>query len=137
MFPNGLVRGLDGLVYVPISAGSGIYVMELQRDGKLRKMDFIRIGMPIDNLSVDGNGDIWGAGLPAPFKTISAVADPFSKKSPTTVWRVTRTSEGYKKVKVLEDRDMEVLEQISTVQHDIKTGRLFIGGESFSFISLH
>jgi len=51
------------------------------------------------------------------------------------VWRVTRTSEGYKKVKVLEDREMEVLNQVSTVQHDVKTGRLFIGdGSSRSYL---
>lgn len=86
--------------------------------------------MPIDNLSVDGNGDIWVAGLPQALKAISAAADPLGHKTPVTVWRVRKTPEGYETVKVLEDRDMEVLEQISTVLHDVKTGRLFIGGES-------
>jgi hypothetical protein len=127
-FPNGLVRGIDGLLYVPISAGNGIHVMELQGDGKLRELDFIRIGMPIDNLSVDPNGDVWVAGLPKALEAVPAAGDPFNKKTPTTIWRVTRTPEGYKTIKVLEDRDMKVLEQISTVQHDFKTGRLFIGG---------
>jgi len=57
LFPNGLVRGTDGLVYVilPISAGNGIHVMELQEDGKLKELGFIRIGMPIDTLSIEGS----------------------------------------------------------------------------------
>jgi hypothetical protein len=124
------VRGSDDLVYLPISAGNGIYVMELQVDGKLRELDFIRIGMPIDNLSVDANGDIWAAGLPKALKAIPASSNPFTKQSPASLWRVTKTSEGYKKTKVLEDKEMKVLNQVSTVQHDVKTGRLFVGGES-------
>jgi len=109
--------------------------MELQEDGKLKELGFIRIGMPIDTLSIDANGDIWVAGLPKALKSIPASSNPFTKQSPASVWRVTRTSEGYKKVKVLEDREMEVLNQVSTVQHDVKTGRLFIGdGSSRSYL---
>jgi hypothetical protein len=129
-FPNGLVRGADGLIYVPESAGGGIHVMELQGDGTLREVDFIRIGMPIDNLSVDANGDIWGAALPKALKAIKAAHDPFNHKTPTTVWRISKTPDGYKTFKVLEDRDSKVLAQIGTVLHDAKTGRLFIVGKS-------
>lgn len=128
------MRGTDGLVYVPISAGNGIYVMELQGDGSLRELDFIRIGMPIDNISVDINGDIWVAGLPKALKSIPASSNPFTKTSPASVWCVTKTPEGYKKVKVLEDREMKILNQVSTVQHDVKTGRLFMGGGFVLFI---
>lgn len=128
-FPNGLVRGNDGLVYVPESAGSGIHVMELQEDGTLREVDFIRIGMPLDNLSLDANGDIWAAGLPKALIAVKAAHNPFKKQAPTTVWRVSKTDEGYKTFKVLEDRDSKVLTQIATVQHDVKTGRLFIVGK--------
>jgi hypothetical protein len=128
-FPNGLVRGTDGLVYVPESAGGSIHVMELQTDGTLREIDSIKIGMPIDNLSVDANGDIWAAGLPKALQAIPAAHDPFGKAAPTTVWRVSKTPEGYKTFKVLENRDKKVFSQIGTVQHDVKTGRLFIVGK--------
>jgi hypothetical protein len=104
--------------------------MELQGDGTLRKVDSIRIGMPIDNLSVDANGDIWAAALPKALKAIKAAHNPFTHKTPTTVWRISKTPDGYKTFKVLEDRDSKVITQIGTVQHDVKTGRLFIVGKS-------
>jgi hypothetical protein len=103
--------------------------MELQEDGTLRKVDFIRIGMPLDNLSLDANGDIWAAGLPKALVAVKAAHNPYKKQAPTTVWRVSKTDEGYKTFKVLEDRDSKVLTQIATVQHDVKTGRLFIVGK--------
>ncbi|KAE9372007.1 calcium-dependent phosphotriesterase [Stipitochalara longipes BDJ] len=129
-FPNGLVRGTDGLVYVPESAGGSIHVMELQDDGTLKEVDLIKIGMPLDNLSVDANGDIWASGLTKALQAIPAAHNPFKAQAPTTVWRVSKTPEGYKTFKVLEDRDKKVLTQISTIQHDVKTGRLFIVGPS-------
>jgi hypothetical protein len=137
LFPNGLVRGTDGLVYVIllISAGNGIHVMELQEDGKLKELGFISIGMPIDTFPLMRMATFGFAGLPKALKSIPASSNPFTKQSPASVWRVTRTSGGYKKVKVLEDREMEVLNQVSTVQHDVKTGRLFIGdGSSRSYL---
>lgn len=128
-FPNGLIRGADGLIYLPESAGGDIHVMELQPDGTLKELDSIKIGMPIDNLSLDANGDIWAAGLPKALQAIPAAHDPFKAKAPTTVWRISKTAEGHKTFKVLEDRDMKVITQIATIQHDVKTGRLFIVGK--------
>jgi hypothetical protein len=103
--------------------------MELQEDGTLKEVDLIRIGMPTDNLSLDVNGDIWAAGLPKALQAVPAAHDPYKAQAPTTVWRVSKTPEGYKTFKVLEDRDMKVLTQIGTIQHDVKTGRLFIVGK--------
>jgi len=141
-FPNGLVRGIDGLVYVPESAGGSIHVMELQEDGTLKEVDLIKVGMPIDNLSVDANGDIWASGLPKALQAIPAAHDPFKAQAPTTVLRVSKTPEGYKTFKVLEDRDKKIMTQIATIQHDVKTGRLFIVGkysqsDPFQFLVLH
>lgn len=133
LMPNGLVRGADGLIYVPVSAGFGIHVYELQEDHKLRQVEFINVGMPMDNLATDSNGDIWAAGLPKALRMIPAVKNPFDKQSPSTVLRVRKTAEGYETVKVLEDREMKVLNQVSTIAHDVKTGRLFMGGVSPPF----
>lgn len=58
-FPNGIVKGHDGLYYVSESSSSRITVFSLQEDGALVKVDEILAGMGVDNLSVDENGDIY------------------------------------------------------------------------------
>jgi len=103
--------------------------MELQEDGTLKEVDLIKIGMPLDNLSVDANGDIWASGLPKALQAIPAAHNPFTAQAPTTVWRISKTPEGYKTFKALEDRDKKVLTQLSTIEHDVETGRLFIVGK--------
>lgn len=59
-FPNGVVKGHDGLYYVSQTTSSRITVLSLQDDGTLLKVDEIVVGMGVDNLSIDDNGDIFG-----------------------------------------------------------------------------
>lgn len=42
--------------------------------------------------------------------------------------------ESYRVEKVLEDSEAKVLNGITTVRHDVRTGRLFMGGESCGFL---
>lgn len=58
-FSNGIVKGNDGLYYVAQSSGYRITVLALQKDGTLVKIDEILVGMTIDNLSKDTNGDLF------------------------------------------------------------------------------
>ena len=58
-FPNGIVKGHDGLYYVAHSAGYKVEVLSMQADGNLMKVHTIWTKMPIDNLSIDDNGDIF------------------------------------------------------------------------------
>ena len=132
-FPNGLVRGADGLYYVPNTITAKISILQLQPEKSLKDVDAIRHNMPLDNLSRDRHGDIWGAGFPSLTAFMAGVADPWNRDWPTTIWRF-RNEEGgggkvYKADKVVEDREAEVVSGASTVQHDVKTGRLFMGGE--------
>lgn len=60
-YPNGLMRGQDGPIYVPSAVMGGITVLKPQEDGTLRKVHQIKIDYPLDNISQDGNGDIWAA----------------------------------------------------------------------------
>jgi hypothetical protein len=131
-FPNGLIRGADGLYYVPNTMSAKISVMELQPDKSLREVDAIHHTMPFDNLSLDKRGDIWGAGFPSLTATLASIADPWNVDWPTTVWRFRKEKGGkvYKAEKVIEDREAKVVAGATTVQHDVKTGRLFMGGES-------
>ena len=130
-YPNGIVRGPDGLYYVPNSFSNKIMIMELLPDLTLRKTDTIPIGMPVDNLNLDANGDIWAAGMPKPLRTFASFADPFNVDAPSTIFRIRERGEGlgYEVEKMLEDREANVVGSTTVAAHDAKTGRLFIGGE--------
>ena len=58
-FPNGIVRDKDGLYYVAHSAGFKVEVFSVQSDDTFVKIDTIWTKMPIDNLRIDDNGDIF------------------------------------------------------------------------------
>jgi hypothetical protein len=138
-FPNGLARGADGLFYVPSVVDGNIRVLELNGQGeKMRLIDTISVGMPLDNLSPDANGDIYAPGFPNIYQTAKGFGDPANEIAPVTIWRIRKViekgAEGVQKVnyqvtKILEDKDSKVLSGSTTVRHDAKTGRLFIGGE--------
>ena len=133
-FPNGLKRGADGLVYVPSSLGDGIRVMKPRPNGELKELEIIKLGMPADNLAVDANGAIYVAGLPKLLDIVQSMDDPFGIEPASTIWRISRTESGYKTQKVVEDRDKIVLSGVTTARHDVKTGRLFMGGEHLNFL---
>ncbi|KAF4632400.1 hypothetical protein G7Y89_g5719 [Cudoniella acicularis] len=131
-FPNGVARGTDGLYYVPNILTDKIMVMELGVDLMLREVTIIRVGMPVDNLSVDGNGDIWAVGFPKALEMTASLENPFNVHPRATIWRIRRGAEGYVIKKMLEDRDTVAISGATTAVHDIATGRLFIGGKTFS-----
>ena len=133
-YPNGIVRGHDGLYYVPNSFTNKIKVMDLRPDLTLREIDAITIGMPVDNLNVDANGDIWAAGMPKTLRTFASFVDPFNVDAPSTIWRIRKRAEGrgYKVRKMLEDEEAKVMGSATVAAHDVRTGRLFIGGKDFS-----
>ena len=88
----------------------------------------IHLGMPVDNLSVDQNGDIWAAALPKLLKVLESFGDPYNIDWPTTVWRMKKTAEGYKTDKILEDAEATVVGSATVVRDDVKTGKLFMSG---------
>lgn len=75
-YPNGIVKGKDGLYYVPNVFVNKISVFKLQPDLMLKEGNIIRAGMPVDNRSVDRNEKIWTAAIPKPLDIDSASADP-------------------------------------------------------------
>ena len=127
-YPNGIAKGKDGLYYVASSIKGSIRVMRMQPNHKLVDVDFIDVGMPIDNLSVDVNGDIYAAGFPKIMLLLKSFTDPYNLQSPSTLWRIRKSVSGYEVTKLLEDREQTTMSGATIVQHDAKTGRLFIGG---------
>lgn len=140
-FPNGLVRGLDGLFYVPSSTTGRIGVYSLSSSA-LTKVDEIEVGMPIDNLSVDANGDIFAAAFPDSLKLVEAVKHASGLTIPSTVWQIRKlvaesdergkekgsVTGNYRVWKVLEDKEGKVMPSGTTIAvHDAKTGRIFLG----------
>ncbi|KAJ4364717.1 hypothetical protein N0V83_009314 [Neocucurbitaria cava] len=137
-FPNGLTRGFDGLIYVPSTVDGQIRVFSINDDKTLRQIDTIHVGMPLDNVSPDANGDLYVPGFPSLFQVLKGFASPYDEITPVSIWRIRKTvdagpqgvrSVDYRVEKVIEDRESKVLAGATTVRHDAKTGRLFIGGE--------
>lgn len=134
-FPNGLTRGFDNLIYLPSSLDGQIRVYAITKDNLLRLVDTIYTGYPLDNISPDARGDLYVAAFPDMRATFERMADPFNGGAPSTVLRirkivdVQRKKVDYRVEKVLEDKEGKVLGASTTVRHDAKTGRLWIGGE--------
>ena len=134
-FPNGLTRGMDGLFYVPSAIDGKIRVLALQPDKTLRLVDTISVGMSLDNLSPDANGDIYAAGFPNLYQSGQGFDDPYNEISRVTIWRIRKTVNlgarrvDYRVEKVLEDKEGKVVSGSTTIRHDVKTGRLFVSGE--------
>ena len=129
-FPNGIVRGHDGLFYVPNSFATNLTVLQLHTtNSSLTEVATIRVGLSVDNGAVDRDGDIYLAGFPTPLKMLQSAKDPWNAHPPTTVIRLRKEGEEYKAEKVLEDGEGKVLAGATVARHDAKTGRIFLGGE--------
>ncbi|KAF7877156.1 hypothetical protein EAF04_000841 [Stromatinia cepivora] len=137
-FPNGVVQGQDGLYYVASTIKGKISVYSLETNHTFTHIDEIDLHMPLDNLSVDANGDIVAVGFPDVLKLFKSVDDP-TVGAPATAFRISKfeTEDGGRKyvvTKILEDIDAKVLSAATSVVHDPKTGRLFFGSIIAPFV---
>lgn len=129
-FPNGLAKGLDGLIYVPSSLIGMIEIYRPQPNGDLVRVDSLDAGYSLDNLSVDRDGDIYGAAITDSVKFFGAHLDPYNKDAPTAALKVVKKADGeYVITKAIEDGKGEVLPAATTILHDATTGRIFASGK--------
>jgi hypothetical protein len=142
-FPNGVVRGRDGRFYVSHSA-SGVITVHEESDNGLVEVDSISLNVPLDNLSVDKEGNIIAAAIPHSVGFMQAADDPYNRVAAASVFMVRdrdRTdgdSErfNYETVKVIEDRDAKFLPTTTVAVHDAQTHRLFLAGGFSPFLSV-
>ncbi|MCJ1391928.1 hypothetical protein MMC18_004795 [Xylographa bjoerkii] len=134
-YPNGLVRGHDGLIYVPDSMTGKIHVFVLTRDKIFEEVDTIQLPYGIDNLSVDEDGDIFAATFPVSWKFLQSLKDPYGINPPMTIFRVRKREGGYEVEKVLED-DGSVLPAATTAVHDVKGEMMWMGGSFAPYVSV-
>lgn len=139
-YPNGLghdAHAGGNRVYVPSSTRGTVTVYERSAaDGSLRKVDEVRTGYAIDNVSVDAEGDLFVALFPRGTDVLRAFDDPWGVRAASAAMRITRDDKddgGYRMEKILEDGRGEVLPASTTVVHDAKTGRLFFSSMSLFF----
>lgn len=145
-FPNGLVRGHDGLIYVPSTGRGDIQVFSLSEDHLLKKVYTIEGVLPTDNLAVDGKGDIYGAAFPKLTEWSKGTKDPYGVHPPAAVLKINRAGKKYTgesaaqasdfvTEKAFED-DGSVLPGSTVAVHDSQAGRFFVGGAFAPYIAI-
>jgi arylesterase/paraoxonase len=128
-YPNGIVLGDNGLVYVASSITGEIFVMEHTVNNTLIKVMTIPTGYPLDNLSKDANGEIYAAAFPKILQFVKSSKDPFGVFPASTVLKITSLGDTYKPEKVLEGSG--TVPGTTVAVHDVQTGRFFLGGKYF------
>lgn len=130
-FPNGLAKGSDGLIYVPSSVDGTVKVFTLHPNKTMDLLHTIPIGMPLDNISPDARGDLWVPGFPNMRQAMKGLANPYEHACPASIFRIRKVASThkleYEVEKMVEDGEGRIISGATTVVHDAKTGRLFVG----------
>jgi arylesterase/paraoxonase len=129
-----------------------VQVFSLNENHLLRKLHTLDT-LPIDNLSVDSNGDIYGAALPRVYRWIQSSKNAFGTSPPSTVVKISKidkrafqrkaravdveswNDDDYVVEKVFEDNS-GLLPGSTVVVHDAKEGRFFLGGVISPYITI-
>ena len=114
----------------------------------LQDVDSIKVPLPIDNLSIDKNGDIFAATFPKLFILEKSFSHPYDINPPCAVFKVatipkrderegrdSASGNSYDVVKIMED-DGKVLPGSTVAVHDAETGRFFLGGVIAPYIAI-
>ncbi|KAF8329845.1 uncharacterized protein EI90DRAFT_2973517 [Cantharellus anzutake] len=131
--PNGIVRINDDTYWVAGFPSGKITVFTRDADNSLVQVDEIDIGRPLDNLTVDENGDVWVAAFVRLFETIKYVLSR-GGLAPSAAYKVS-LNQGYdayfgKKYavkKVFED-DGTLANWITTAAADSRRRQLYLHG---------
>lgn len=116
-------------------------MFSLEEKQRLRKVDTIRIPYPINDISIDQNGDIYAATVPVLHKAIKD-SQKTQANIPSAIFRIMKLGEmgegegrGWNVVKMMED-DGNTLPATAVAVHDTLTGKMFLGGVLDPFISI-
>ncbi|KAJ5969480.1 hypothetical protein N7501_005728 [Penicillium viridicatum] len=141
-FANGIVQE-NGLYYVAHSVTGIVTVHKLVGD-QLVQVDKISTGYPLDNLSLDADGNLLAAAFPDSIAFMKSMEDPYRVVAPATVLAVngiatqlrTRSGKDCEVSKLLEDGNAKWLPSSTVVVQDVKSHRLFLGGVLSPFITI-
>jgi hypothetical protein len=141
-FANGIVQ-VNGLYYVAHSVSGVVTVHKLVED-QLIQVDKIYTGYPLDNLSLDADGNLLAAAIPDSISFVKSIEDPYRVVAPATVLAInniatqpkTHSGKDYEVSKLLEDRDAKWLPTSTVVVQDVESHRLFLGGVLSPFITI-
>ncbi|KAJ5134981.1 hypothetical protein N7526_006346 [Penicillium atrosanguineum] len=142
-FANGIVRDKNGLYYVAHSVTGHITIHKMV-NGQLLKIDEIHTGYPLDNLSLDTDGNLIAAAFPDPIVSRKSLTDPYNFTSPATVLAVNKIARQIKErggkntevLKIVEDRDAKSLPSATIAVHDAESRRLILAGIFSPFITI-
>jgi hypothetical protein len=100
----------------------------------------IKVGMPMDNLCADSNGDVYFAGLPDIPGLMSAMEGEYPDIA-SSILKVSMENTADGKIqlgvsKVMEDRDGKTLPAVSGVCHDVKRNSFWMGSVVAPFITV-
>lgn len=147
--PNGIVRGRDDYFYVPSTITGDILIYTLDNKKMLDQITYAEAPYGIDNLSMDKDGEFWAATFPKLHKWIESASSPMDVKVPSTIYRIK--SNGWRKVKengrhvstkmyeaekFMEDGDGSYFGGATTVVHDGRNKRFFMGGAVSPYITI-
>ncbi|KAG9233147.1 serum paraoxonase/arylesteras-like protein [Amylocarpus encephaloides] len=141
-FANGIARDTSGLIYVSNSALGTVTVLSHNSTTQLlTHIHTIEVRMPIDNLSLDPNGDIYVAAFPDVLGLVLASSSSAERDVGSSVFRVRKVvKEGgelaWDVEKMMEDVEGRVLPMATVVVHDAETGNLWLGGIASPYITL-
>lgn len=139
---NGITKGHDGRFYVANTDNGQINVLEITPSGVIQ-VALIKTGIPLDNISVDNEGNLIAAGFPAPLKVPKAIENSREIVAPGVALKIERKfgkrkswEDEYVVSKLVEDGNAEKLPTPSVAVHDGSTGRVFISGVASPFITV-
>ncbi|KAL2858623.1 calcium-dependent phosphotriesterase [Aspergillus pseudoustus] len=139
-YANGVVQGHDGLIYISEFITGTISAYRFSSEGVIVFVDTINLRMPIDNLYIDSAGSVWAPGVPKANPMFRAVETGERMDIPSTIFRIRNRGDSmaprFDVQKVLEDGAGLVLPGSTAVVHDVRTGKLFMGGVGSPFIAV-
>ncbi|KAF9029514.1 calcium-dependent phosphotriesterase [Hymenopellis radicata] len=132
-YANGITAAPNGTVYIASTIARGIRVLDRQEDNSLVLDDLIPTEEIFDNLSIDEDGILWGAGIPRAFDAVDtmknssipcpSIAKSFAINTGTSSFY----GEKYKIDTVFSD-DGNVMSLLSTVVHDSQRHMMYYHG---------
>ncbi|CAI7584681.1 unnamed protein product [Penicillium glandicola] len=141
-FANGIVQE-NGFYYVAHSVTGIVSVHKLVGD-QLIQVDKIYTGYPIDNLSLDADGNLLAAAIPDSIAFVKSMEDPYRVVAPAAVLAVNGIATQLRKQsgkhcevsKLVEDGDARWLPTSTVAVQDVESHRLFLAGVTSPFITV-